>query len=346
MTRPTLQIAALTAITLAIGGAPLRAQAPPAVTPCNAVKDLEVVCGQNAPEDLVVLPGDRWVVASAYTGAGGINVVRVSDKMSVRAYPSASAKTRFDAKTYAGCPGAPGATPGAMFTTHGLWLQPGPGPVHKLFVVGHGTRESIEIFEIDTSGATPIFTWVGCAIAPDPIGLNSVRGLADGGFIATNFLARGITADARQRMLNGEKNGELWEWHTASGWQKMAGSEASGANGLEMSGDGRLLYVAAWGSQSFFTLPRGAKTPARKEIPLGFRVDNIRFAHDRSLLAAGQGEGSSEIVKIDPKTLKVTKILHRPDDAAFRAGTVAVEIADRLWVGSYMGDRIAIVPAR
>jgi hypothetical protein len=319
---------------------------PPAATPCNAVTGLEVVCGQAAPEDLVVLPGAQWVVASAYAGTGGIYVVRVSDKTSIRAYPSATAKKQFDAKTYAGCPGPPDANAGAMFTTHGLWLEPGRGPVSKLYVVGHGSRESIEVFDVDTRSGTPVMTWLGCAIAPEPIGLNSVRGLPDGGFIASNFLARGISAEDRQKMLDGAKNGELWEWHAASGWKKVPGSEASGANGLEMSADGKTLYVSAWGSQSFFRLSRGAASPMRQEVPLGFRVDNIRFAHDGTLLAVGQGQGSTDIVKIDPKTLKVTKVLHRPDDGAFSAGTVAVEIGDKLWVGSYLGDRIAVVPGR
>jgi hypothetical protein len=346
MTRATFQTACFVLLGLAAAATPLRAQTPPpAATPCNAVKGLEVVCGQDAPEDLVVLPGNQWVVASAYAGAGGINLIRVSDRTSMRAYPSPNAKNRFNEKIYAGCPGPPDAS-GAMFQTHGLWLQPGRGTMHRLYAVGHGSRESIEVFDVDTSGSTPVLIWLGCAIAPNPIGLNAVRGLPDGGFIASNFLARGISAEARQRMLDGEKNGELWEWHPTSGWKKVPGSEASGANGLEMSNDSKMLYVAAWGSRSFFTLTRGTGTPARKEIPLGFRIDNIRFAQDGSLLATGQGQNSTEIVKIDPKTLKVTKVLHRPDDASFRGGTVAVEIGDRLWVGSYQGDRIAILAAK
>ena len=127
---------------------------------------------------------------------------------------------------------------------------------HRLLVVLHGGRESIEVFEVDARPATPTVTWIGCAVAPEPIGLNSVRGLADGGFIGTNFLARGPRAGSadrrRKRMQSGERNGELWEWHAGSGWQKVPGTEAAGANGLELSEDGRQLYVAAWGSQSFF----------------------------------------------------------------------------------------------
>lgn len=326
----------------------LSAQAPPpppSMAPCAAVTDVRLICGQQAPEDLVVLPGSQWVVAGAYSGTGGINLIGVRDHKSIVAYPSASAGRRLDARTYPACPGPPDAAAGATFTTHGLYLQAGRNSVHRLFVVGHGSREAVEVFEIDARSGTPSFTWIGCAIAPDPVGLNSVRALPDGGFIATNFLARGIEPAAMTRMMAGERNGELWEWHAASGWRKVPGSEASGANGIEISSDGRWYYVAAWGSQSFFRLSRGQASPMRDEIPLGFRVDNIHWARNGRLLAVGQSAQGSEIVEIDPNSMKVRPIARRTDDASFRAGTVAAEIGTQLWVGSYLGDRIAILPA-
>jgi hypothetical protein len=324
--------------------------APPPMTECAAgAPGLKLICNQYSPEDLVVVPGNEWVVASAYAGVGGIHLIRVSDRVSRRAYPAPTARKRPDEKRYPDCPGPPDNGRNASFTTHGLWLQPGTGTVHTLFVVGHGSRESVEVFEIDTRPATPTVTWLGCAIAPEPVGLNSVRGLPDGGFIATNFLARGITPEARERMLAGEKNGELWEWHSGTGWKKVPGSEAAGANGLEISNDGKWYYVAAWGSQSFFRLSRNGGAPMRDEIRLGFRVDNIRWTSDGSLYATGQTgsrevpDTSSVIVKINPETLAVREIYRRPDDAMFRFGTVAVEVGSELWVGSYQGDRIAIV---
>src|SRR4051812_49290654 len=93
-------------------------------------------------------------------------------------------------------------------------------------------------------------------------------------------------------------------------------AEGAGQRGLrrqclELSDDGKTLYVAAWGSQSFFKLSRGRTPVDRQEIPLGFRVDNLHRARDGSLLAAGQGQGASDIVKIDPKTMAITKVLHR-----------------------------------
>ena len=326
----------------------IHAQAPAqAPAPCTPAGSVQFVCGLQAPEDLVVIPGDEWVVAGAYAGRGGIYLIRASDRSTVFAYPTDKAVERLDAKTYKGCPGAPDAATKAKFQTHGLFLLPGTNSVHRLFVVLHGGRESIEVFEVDARQATPALTWIGCAVAPDPIGLNSVRGLPDGGFIATNFLARGgFGGPGMKAMMSGEKNGELWEWHTASGWQKLAGTEAAGANGVEMSKDERTLYVAAWGTQSFFRVSRGQATPARQEVPLGFRVDNIRWSRDGSILAAGQGgtPAASIVVKIDPASLAVREVLRHPDAPGFGAGTVAVEVGKELWVGSFRGDRLAIFP--
>jgi hypothetical protein len=339
----TTLLAIVSTATLALASsASAQPQPPGPPPPCVDTADVQFVCGQQGPEDLVVVPGGAWVVTGVFGGSGGINLIRVSDRTSTKAYPAASAKDQLDAKTYTSCPGPPDVS---KFTTHGLSLLPGRGNVHRLFVVGHGGREAIEVFELDARPKTPVLKWIGCAVAADPIGLNSVRGLPDGGFIASNFLPRGGGQAATQRMMTGEKNGELWEWHTASGWQKVPGSEAAGANGLEMSADGKTLYVAAWGSQSFFRLSHGASTPTRNEIPLGFRVDNIRWARDGSILAAGQGAGETVVVKVDPRTLAVKEILKRPAGNGFAGGTVAVEVGGSYWVGSFAGDRIAVFPA-
>jgi hypothetical protein len=326
--------AALAAVALPTFAAQPAAAPAPACVPADGY-----ICGQQGPEDLVGL-GPDWAVASAYAGTGGVTLIRIRDRKSMTVYPATSAREQLDAKTYPKCPGAPRGA----FTTHGVYVVPGGGPVHKLFVVGHGARESIEVFSVDVRGENPLVTWTGCVIAPDPIGLNSVRALPDGGFITTNFLPRN---QQMQGMMAGEKNGEIWEWHTASGWQKIPGSEASGANGVELSADGKTLYIAAWGSQSFIRLSRGSSPPKREEIPLGFRIDNIHWAKDGTLLSAGQVGQDWRVVRIDPATLRVTQIFAQDDKPAFGGGTVALEVGDSLWVGSYRGDRIAIVkPAK
>ena len=104
----------------------LAAQVPPApaMTDCAtaASTGLKLICNQQAPEDLVVVPGDQWVVASAYTGLG-INLIRVRDHATMRGYPAGFARRRIEEKRYPTCPGPPDVPADARFTTHGLWLQ-------------------------------------------------------------------------------------------------------------------------------------------------------------------------------------------------------------------------------
>src|SRR5690349_20754545 len=112
-----------------------------------------------------------------------------------------------------------------------------------------------------------------------------------------------------------------------------------------MSGDGKTLFVAAWGSQSFFRLSRGAATPTRDEIPLGFRVDNIHWARDGSLIDVGQATGAWKAVKIDPRTMAVRDLVTVADTPEFGGGTVIAEVGNKLWAGSFLGNRIAILPS-
>jgi len=56
-------------------------------------------------------------------------------------------------------------------------------------------------------------------------------------------------------------------------------------------------------------------------VPLGFRVDNIRFAPDGSISAAGQGQHTTNVVWIDPETLQITELINQPNSESFASGT-------------------------
>ncbi len=92
-------------------------------------------------------------------------------------------------------------------------------------------------------------------------------------------------------------------------------------------------------------MSRGAATPTRDEIPLGFRVDNIHWARDGSLIAVGQATGAWKAVKIDPSTMAVRELVTVADSAEFAGGTVIAEVGNKLWAGTFRGNRIAILPA-
>ena len=340
-----------TALGLAVALTWLVGSVGPRAAGCDAVGNVRFICGQLAPEDLAVVPGGAWVLSSGMAANGAIRAIHLRDKVTTVVFPAAAAKERLDKKTYPSCPGPIDLTQRDKFRAHGLYLRPGRSSVHQLFMVHHGTRESIEVFELDARATPPVLTWVGCAVAPDPIGLNSVVGLPDGGFVTTNFANRGADAAAFTRIMAGEINGELWEWHTDSGWKKVPGSEAAGPNGIEISNDLKTLYIGGWGSQSVIRLSRG-QTPVKKDtVNVGFRVDNVRWAPDGTLLAAGQGGGTppaptSNVARVDPKTLKFEELVRHANSDTFASGTVAIQMGNEIWVGAVGGDRIGIFPAK
>jgi WD40 repeat protein len=316
---------------------------------CDPVGNVRFVCNQAGPEDLALVPGGEWVLSSGMVANGAIRLIRVRDKTTTVLFPTDSSNVRPDTRTYNSCPGPLDPAEKETFRAHGLYLRAGQNSVHTLYVVHHGNRESIEVFEVDARAKAPTLTWIGCAIAPDPIGLNSVVGLPDGGFMTSNFSPRGSDAAARARMMAGENNGEVWEWHTATGWKIVPGSESAGANGLEISKDGKWLYIGGWGNQSVIRLSRG-QTPVKKDsVAAGFRVDNLRWAPDGSLLAAGQGgtapSQTSHIGKVNQTAMTFHELVRYPYSEAFSTGTVAIQVGREIWLGSVRGDRIAIFPA-
>src|SRR5438552_5772264 len=272
-----------------------QAAPPPPCTPGGT----QYICGQQAPEDLVLVPNSDWVIASVFAGSGGIRLINTRDKSTTTAYPSPTSKEQFDRKTYNTCPGPPDAAEKAMFRTHGLALRAGRNSVHALYAVHHGGRESIEVLDLHARGKPPTLTWVGCAVAPEPVGLNSVVALPEGGFAATNFLARNVDAGARGKMLAGENNGEIWEWHTGTGWKIIPGSEASGANGLEVSKDGKWLYVAAWGGR----LSSGCRADRRRRSVMPSRSVFASTISDGRLMVRSSVRGrEARLQELRPRT--------------------------------------------
>jgi hypothetical protein len=194
----------------------------------------------------------------------------------------------------------------------------------------------------------PVVDWFGCVEAPEDVTFNSVAALPGGGSAATHF----------NRPL-----GALWEWHARAGWTTVAGSETNGPNGLVVSSDGRWFYIGGWGIRSLIRLSRGV-TPVQKDaVDVGFHIDNIRWAPDGSLLAAGHvgntpesifaclGQrqcdgGTSRIAKVNPEKLSAEEIVRYASNQPVILGTVALQVGDEIWLGGVGGaDRIARFPA-
>ena len=313
---------------------------------CEPDGDVQFVCGPVSPEDLMAVPQTPWLIVSGMENDGSLYLVDTRDHTTQVLYPAQTSSSRHDVATFGSCTQVV-----SRFRPHGLSLRPGDSGIHTLYVVRHGAREAIEVFEVDARDSAPTLTWMGCVLAPEAVSLNSVVALPGGGFAVTNFQIAG---------------GELWEWQPEAGWAKVPGSETSGPNGIEASPDGRWFYIGGWGTESLIRLSRG-QTPVQKDsVEVGFHIDNVRWAPDGSLFAAGHSGGgitaigaclsggscegvATRVARVDPDELTAEEIVRYPSSPLLPLGTVAIRVGEEIWVGAVGGgDRIARfpVPAR
>jgi SMP-30/gluconolaconase/LRE-like protein len=335
--------AAMTGISAA--GQATAQRAPGASQVCGTQGPVQLFCGPSRSEDLIGIPRTHWIVASAI--GGGVHLIDVRTKTSVQLYPSPAARDRLDKTRYPTCEAPPDAAEKASFTTLGLSIRLGAQGIHTLFAIRYPTVSRVEVFELDVRAEQPSVTWIGCVEAPaDTILLNSIVPLRDGGFVATHFYERGPhAAAARDRAVAGEVTGWLLRWHARTGWSKIAGSDTSGPNGVEVSPDGKWLYISEWGRSTFYRTRLNGDASKRESIHLEFRPDNVHWAPDGMLLVGGATDTGSRVVKIDPRTFKVTELVRLPDDAAqFFHASAAAQVDNELWLGSARANCLAIYP--
>jgi hypothetical protein len=347
-------------LAIAIPGAVDRAAAAEPPATCEPDGALQFVCGPLNAEDLVRVGDSRWLIASgmdgALTGAGSakghLYLVDHRSKRWQVAFPGASPVFHHDRKAFGSCPGPLNI---ANFSAHGIAIRAKSRDRHILYVVGHGDREAIEVFEVDARGPTPSLAWTGCVVLPDDVSANSVAILPDGGFVTTKFLDRTMPqAESMAQARQGKLNGAVFEWHPGGTVVAIPGTELSAPNGIEVSPDGRTLYVAVFGTHEFVRFHRGANGLEKKAVPVALSPDNVRWTPEGKLLTVGgdySGPGAPRttawtILEVDPDTLSIRPAAQGASSRGMQALSVALAVEGEIWVGTFAGDRIGHVKAK
>jgi hypothetical protein len=329
---------------------------------CAPVGDLHFICGPHHPEDLVLIPGTRWILVSGMGGAlpgstpgpGDLYLLNAVDKRWHSIAQASLAAANRNTKLYGDCP----APDPLQFLSHGLAIRAGSNGRHTLYAVNHGGRESVEVFAIDARGAEPRLSWTGCAVLTAGAWLNAVVPLPGEGFIVTSTFDP-KDPQAQAKMGSGQYAGAVFEWQPGRGFAQVAGDGITGDNGVAISGDGKWLYFNWFFGRAVTRVPRasgGEPATAR----LDFLPDNIDYAPDGSLYVTGQNADPKQlmagcpsgdclhgttIIKLDPTTMKTRVIARLPPNAIFSDGTTALQVGDTLFLGSYRGDAVAYMKA-
>ena len=160
------------------GGPP----APPLMA-CGTHGDIDILCGTRSPEDLELTPDGKSLLVSQFVngpnGAGiaGLMLFDLAKRTFTRITPTAEPRKDW------GDPACPGPI-GDALRPHGISLLKRNNGAIQVYVVNHGGRESIEMFELKQAKGTPDLIWHGCVVSTQAY--NDVAAEPDGGFIATH----------------------------------------------------------------------------------------------------------------------------------------------------------------
>jgi hypothetical protein len=327
---------------------------------CQSIEGYQYVCGPVSAEDLVLIPSTALIIASGYGADAPFYLINSTDKSWLTLMPTDMSKTRQNKEFIHACPGPPVT---ANLVTHGLHIRAGKNGRSTLYVVGHGGREAIEVFNVDNNGAYPALTWIGCVLTPDAMEANSVTSLNDGSLLITIPLEHGKTlGDAMAHTLTGS----VYSWSPGNKeMKKVHGTELPYGNGIEVSADESEFYVASTGlfNVTAYSNTNPAKVLRRTET-MAFIPDNLHMGRDGKLITAGLLAdypscgtiGSAQkfdlaefascprpfIVKsIDAKTMETQDIVRSAAQEKFSNVTMGIQVGNELWIGTFSGDRIA-----
>ncbi len=323
---------------------------------CEPANGFTPLCGFERPEDLEVVAGGRALLVSEYgalTGArtGRLLLYRPDDGSRRVLWPAAGT----DAGGGAGAADCPGP-PGAEFSPHGIHHATGSD---RVAVVNHGGREAVELFAVIDGDDADSFAlaWRGCVPAPEGVWMNDVVNLPGGGLAVTHMVAKGTAEEA---LFESERRrddiGYVLEWSAAGGWRQLPNTGGGLPNGIEVSADGATLYVNEYFGDRVYAYDRASATRLWSTAVDG--PDNSGWSADGRLLVASHHEDLHAvftcneapltycplryaIVAIDPANGHRVTVVEGGGEP-FGAATVAVELGGALYLGSFVGDRMAV----
>ena len=334
-----------------------------AATDCPPGEALDYVCGPEKPEDVLVLPGTSWLVASGFAPGAGLKLVDTRNRSFTRWYSGSADQIAWDRSA---CPACPGPVDPSQFNARGLSIHRTGDGGWRLLVVNHGGRQSIEIFDIANGKTAPALRWRGCLIMPEGQVGNSVASFADGTILAT-VLTRPGTSIAD--FVQGRATGGVWQWRPgAQEATLLPGTELPGNNGLETDPDEKHFYVVAfgWHAVLLFDRKRTAEPVARIEAP-DFMPDNIHWTNGRLLLAGMRLDepacgGLRKVVngvadpmlchrgwivgELDRSAQRISTVAHGRPETDFNGLSAAAIANGDLWLGSFQSSRLAVVRSR
>jgi len=320
-----------------------------AAAPCDTGSQ---ICGIGNAEDAMRLGTTHWAIATrlerdpAMTSGFYLVDLKSHHASELVTDDSRAADARFKA--------CPGPLDPKKLMTHGMdvhWLAPEHG---ELYAINHGSRESIEVYDLRMANDGAHLQWIGCVPVPTDTLSNGVT-YVPGGIAVTSFGQRDDKDLATLR--KGKPSGFVSMWTPDKGWQHLPNTQFAGDNGIAWHAEDNTLYVNGWGDGTLHIVPLGAGTASTIKLA-NIHPDNAHFLPDGKLLIAGQmgqadtimgcGVGpvcpmDSNVVLFDVHAKKVLEQISAKATPTFGAASTAILFDHQYWGTSFGGDRMELI---
>jgi hypothetical protein len=350
----------LIGMTLALTGAVAAQQrggrpAAPPLMACGPHGDIEVLCGTRQPEDLEITPDGKSLIATQFINAGrgaatggGMALFNLKKKTFTKMAESAAPDKSW------GDPACPGPI-GDALVSHGSSLRKRSDGAWELYVVNHGGRQSIEMFELTPASGVWALVWHGCVVGAHDY--NDIAILPDNGYVATyptGLLSPGNGA----AQFAGGVTGYVARWTPGKGESEVIGTRVAYPNGIVVSADGHDMFLNVFAAREVrkYELASGEVTGS---VKVDFMPDNLTWTRQGRLLVAGvkgaRGdcpEGSGRpciqgfgVAEIDPVNMQARTVFDSAaHDPLISGVSVAFAVGDSIYLGAFQGDRLVKIP--
>ena len=346
-------------IFLSLGGLFLSQRSDIKVTPitdCLSDSKVTVYCEFSKPEDIVVLPDNRHLLISEFGAIVPLSPENLPGQISL--FDTESLQKKEIAITLGendwgqmSC-----ERDDLVFSPHGIDLNQRSDGHYQLAVVNHMPRETIEMFELLNIHNTWSLTWRGCVIAPELGYFNDVALRNDGSFFTTQMYKRGLSyLSLIYISYTKPDTGFVYQWDKEDGFIKVPSSDGSFPNGISIANDEKHLFINYVFNHRTSKLNLENFTIEAEHFSKG-TPDNSSIDGDFIWVATQDNTGTDLLIHCDETVLQcslpftIFKLRQSDlsevasfsfDQTQMGSVTVAVPHKNKVWLGTFLGDRMA-----
>ena len=350
---PALAVFFALPLLAACGGAPQ-------ITSCEPADGITPDCRFQNPEDLVVSPQGQFILVSQMGDMEG----DLPGSLVAFAPATGEVQPLFPATDSVQATqgwGETACSPPERFSPHGIHLEQLDSGAHALYVINHAARESVEMFEVLEDEQSLELVWRGCVLAPEHGYFNDLVVLRNGDFWVSQMFPRdaNVIWAALRMQFTDYAPGYAYHWSPGGGFERLPGTDAKFANGIEKSADERHVFLNSYFGDELIKVD--TVTGTRLGSVSVASPDNLSWSPSGELLVASHhasipemlacmdiDEGNCgfrfQIVAVNPETLDARVLLDH-EGPPMGAATVALPFGDSVYLGTFAGDRISRVSA-